>query len=256
MPFGAITPHIDVVQLLLYAFFAFFAGLIIYLRREDKREGYPLISERSPHVKVQGFPAIPAPKTFRLPHGGTVQAPRPEAPSVVSAVPSGSWPGAPLIPTGDPMRDGVGPSAYAQRADEPDMTFDTNEPKIVPLRVARDFTLASEDPDPRGMKVLGLDGGVGGSVCDLWVDRSEFILRYLEVAHAGGDARVLVPMNMVRIDERRREVKLRSVLGSQVMLAPGLKHADRITLREEDRICAYFAGGHLYATPQRQEPIL
>jgi photosynthetic reaction center H subunit len=256
MPFGAITPHIDVVQLLLYAFFAFFAGLIIYLRREDKREGYPLISERSPHVKVQGFPAIPAPKTFRLPHGGTVQAPRPEVPLAVSAVPSGSWPGAPLIPTGDPMRDGVGPAAYAQRADEPDMTFDTNEPKIVPLRVARDFTLASEDPDPRGMKVLGLDGGSGGTVRDLWVDRSEFILRYLEVENTGSDARVLVPMNMVRIDEGRREVKLRSVLGSQVMLAPGLKHADRVTLREEDRICAYFAGGHLYATPQRQEPIL
>mgnify|MGYP000491222488 CR=1 FL=1 len=61
---GAITGYIDVAQLVLYAFWIFFAGLIIYLRREDKREGYPLESERSGSVTVQGFPAVPAPKTF------------------------------------------------------------------------------------------------------------------------------------------------------------------------------------------------
>ena len=44
---GAITQYIDVAQILLYAFWIFFAGLLIYLRREDKREGYPLESERS-----------------------------------------------------------------------------------------------------------------------------------------------------------------------------------------------------------------
>ena len=38
-------------------------------------------------------------------------------------------------PTGDPMRDGVGPASYAQRADMPDLTFE-GLPKIVPLRVA------------------------------------------------------------------------------------------------------------------------
>ena len=37
----------------------FFAGLIYYLHRENKREGYPLESDRSPHIKVQGFPAMP-----------------------------------------------------------------------------------------------------------------------------------------------------------------------------------------------------
>ena len=39
---GAITSNIDVAQVVLYAFFVFFAGLIFYLRREDRREGYPL----------------------------------------------------------------------------------------------------------------------------------------------------------------------------------------------------------------------
>ena len=71
MSTGAITSHIDVAQVVLYAFWIFFAGLIIYIRREDKREGYPLESDRSGSIKVQGFPAMPEPKSYRLPHGGT-----------------------------------------------------------------------------------------------------------------------------------------------------------------------------------------
>ena len=39
---GSITGYIDVPQLVLYAFWIFFAALIYYLRQEDKREGYPL----------------------------------------------------------------------------------------------------------------------------------------------------------------------------------------------------------------------
>ncbi|MBP8290924.1 MAG: photosynthetic reaction center subunit H, partial [Chromatiaceae bacterium] len=60
---GALTSHLDVAQIVLYAFWLFFAGLIIYLRREDKREGYPLESDRS-QIKVVGFPSMPEPKTF------------------------------------------------------------------------------------------------------------------------------------------------------------------------------------------------
>ena len=47
METGAITGYIDVAQLVLYAFWIFFVGLIFYLRREDKREGYPLVSDRT-----------------------------------------------------------------------------------------------------------------------------------------------------------------------------------------------------------------
>jgi photosynthetic reaction center H subunit len=43
MPKGAITQYIDVAQVVLYVFWVFFFGLIFYLRREDKREGYPLV---------------------------------------------------------------------------------------------------------------------------------------------------------------------------------------------------------------------
>ena len=75
---GAITDYIDVAQVVLYVFWIFFAGLIVYLRREDKREGYPLESDRSGRVTVQGFPRIPAPKSFVLADGMTVFAPRVE----------------------------------------------------------------------------------------------------------------------------------------------------------------------------------
>jgi photosynthetic reaction center H subunit len=37
---------------------------------------------------------------------------------------------------------------------------------------------------------------------------------------------------------------------------PGLANPDQITLQEEDKIVAFYGGGHLYATPQRAEPLL
>jgi len=258
MSTGAITSYIDVAQLVLYAFWIFFAGLILYLRREDKREGYPLESDRSGRISVQGFPAIPKPKLFKLPHGGTFAAPNATKDTrEVRANPTGPWPGAPLEPTGNPMRDGVGPAAYANRADVPDLTVD-GAPKIVPLRVATDFSVAQRDPDPRGMQVVGADKAVGGVVTDVWVDRSEPQIRYLEVeASAGGVKRhVLLPINFARIDGGRRQVRVASILGRHFAEVPGLAHPDRVTLLEEDRICAYYAGGHLYATPARMGPLL
>lgn len=60
----------DFAQLALYAFWLFFAGLVIYLRREDKREGYPLQSDHGP---VQGWPAPPGAKEF-IPRPGTERA--------------------------------------------------------------------------------------------------------------------------------------------------------------------------------------
>jgi len=251
-----LTSYIDVPQMVLYAFWIFFAGLIWYLRREDKREGYPLESDRGGDVKVQGFPAMPEPKTFRLPHGGTVTAPRAESPEPpVKALPTGPWPGAPLQPTGDPMRDAVGPAAYAQRADKPDVTHEGHA-LIVPLRVARDFSTAPKSPDPVGMAVLGADGQVAGTVRDVWVDRGEVMARYFEVALTGAGGRnVLLPVAFSRVDGGRRQIRVNSILASQFAGVPPLQSPDSVTLREEDRITAYYAGGTLYATPARSEPI-
>lgn len=53
--------YIDGAQIMLYAFWLFFAALVYYLRREDKREGYPLDSPNGP---VEGFPGVPSKKTY------------------------------------------------------------------------------------------------------------------------------------------------------------------------------------------------
>jgi photosynthetic reaction center H subunit len=255
MKTGAVTSYIDVAQIALYAFWIFFAGLIFYLRREDKREGYPLESDRSGRVRVQGFPAIPSPKTFTLASGATVQAPRPERPArPILAQPIGSYLGAPLQPTGNPMLDAVGPSAYADRADHPDLTV-SGLPMIVPLRVAAGFTVAGKDPDPRGMEVYGADRELAGRVSELWIDRSEPQIRYLEVETTGA-RHVLLPITFAKIDAGRRRIAVKSILASQFATVPMIAHADQISLLEEDQITAYYGGGNLYATPARAEPFL
>ena len=49
---------------------------------------------------------------------------------------------------------------------------------------------------------------------------------------------------------------VKSILASQFADVPGIKNPDQITLLEEDKICAYYGGGTLYATPARAEPWL
>jgi photosynthetic reaction center H subunit len=253
---GAITSYIDVAQIALYVFWAFFAGLIYYLHGENKREGYPLESERSGHVNVQGFPSIPKPKTYLLRDGRTVHAPNGlREQRDLAAEPIGRWLGAPLEPTGNPMLDGVGPGAWAERADIADTTFE-GELRIVPLRHAPGYGLSKKDPNPIGMPVFGADDLVGGEVVDLWVDRSEAIFRYLEleVRTDAGPRRVLLPMNFSKVEKHR--VRVQSILSAQFAFVPATRLPEQITLLEEEKIMAYYGGGTLYATPQRQEPLL
>lgn len=254
---GAITQYIDVAQIALYAFWIFFAGLIYYLHQEDKREGYPLESDRSGgRVSVQGFPAVPRPKTFLLRDGRTVLAPNPQkSPQTLGGAPGVNHLGAPLEPIGNPMLASIGPGSYADRADIADTTAE-GDLRIVPLRSSPSFGVSSHDPDPRGLPVIGFDGLVAGTVTDLWVDRAEVIFRYLEVAvpTAAGTRSVLLPMNFSRIGSQR--VKVRSILASQFADVPGTRSPDSVTLLEEDKIMGYYGGGTLYATPQRQEPLL
>ena len=58
--------YMDLAQVTLYVFWIFFACLIFYLRREDKREGYPLDSTASGGGVVHGFPRMPDPKNYLL----------------------------------------------------------------------------------------------------------------------------------------------------------------------------------------------
>ncbi|MES2715677.1 MAG: photosynthetic reaction center subunit H [Pseudomonadota bacterium] len=255
---GAITANIDVAQVVLYMFWVFFAGLIYYLHRENKREGYPLESSSDiGRHRYEGFPSTPDPKTFTLANGEVWLAPGPN--SAIQPLQGGEAtsrvPGSPIVPIGNPMLAGVGPGAYAQRADVPDLTLE-GDLRIVPLRDAPGYDVAHQDPDPRGMQVLGADDKVGGIVVDLWVDKSEAIFRYIEVEvdAPAGKRRVLLPMNFARVS--RRFVKARSILADHFADVPGLRQPGRITRLEEEKVSAYYGAGTLYATPGRQEPLL
>ena len=46
MPPASFTGTFDLAELAFYVFVLFFLGLVYYLRREDKREGYPLETDR------------------------------------------------------------------------------------------------------------------------------------------------------------------------------------------------------------------
>lgn len=256
MTTGAITGNIDIAQMVLYAFWIFFAGLILYLRREDKREGYPLErDDRSPHTLSEGFPGRPDPKTFVLPHGGTRIAPvewKPGSRKVPNAEPAAAHIGAPLNPIGNPMLSGVGPGSWVDRPDQADLTID-GLPKIVPIRSDASYTIDPRDPDPRGHKVYGADGAVGGVVSDLWVDRSERMFRYVEVevSTATGPRKVLLPVNFSRI-RADGSIVVNAILGKHFADVPGLRNADQVTMLEEEKVTAYYGAGTLYATPARQ----
>jgi len=257
MPTGAITQYIDVAQLVLYAFWIFFAGLVLYLHRESKREGYPLeIEGNKGRVIAVGFPSLPKPKTYLLRSGRVVMAPNPQPDAQpYSAEPYSNTPGALLEPIGNPMLAAVGPGSYAMRPDIPDLTVH-DTPRIVPLRADTTLGIDSGDVDPRGLPVVGTDGAVAGVVRDLWIDRAEIIFRYIEVELAGAtDGRtVLLPMNFARV--KPRGIQVDSITGAQFADVPRTKSEVQITMLEEERVMAYYGAGTLYATPGRSEPLL
>jgi photosynthetic reaction center H subunit len=257
MESGTITSNIDVAQVTLYAFWVFFAGLIFYLRREDKREGYPLEADRAGRMKtLRGFPAFPGIKTFLTTHGPRQVPAAANDRALVAVVPVGAWPGAPMQPTGNPMLDGVGPASWADREDKPELSYE-GVPAIAPLRAMPVIAIESEDYDPRGMRVIAGDRKVAGEVVDVWVDRAEMLIRYLEIAVEGAaDRNVLVPMTMARVNSPRGAVTVRSIFARHFVDVPKTASPDQITKREEDKIAAYFAGGTLYASPERMGPVL
>lgn len=248
--------EIDVAFIALCLFFLFFAALVFYLRREDRREGFPAEEDGTGVLRSVGANIlIPTPKTYILFGGvGKRTAPtytgdkRPLALRRVSVAP-----GSPSEPTGNPLVDGVGPASYAERAKAPDLDSHLR-PKIVPLRVDPAFAIVRGDVDPRGLPVYGCDNKIAGKVSDVWVDRPEALIRYVEVELANGGGVRVVPMPMCRIKSQR--VLVDAVTAAQFADAPRLEKSDQITFYEEDRVSGYFGGGYLYATRARQEPLL
>ena len=257
---ASITSHIDVAQVVLYTFWLFFAGLIFYLRREDRREGYPLESELTGKPFDEDSLLIPSKKVFRLASGEETDSMRRDT-RELKLTPTQGWSGSPFEPTGDPMVDGVGPASWAERRDVVERTADGHA-KIAPMRNLPDFWVAKGDTDPRGLPVKGCDGKVAGTVTDLWIDHGEQMIRYLEVELGGGSLgegatadTVLLPMAMAKLTGYPAYVRVVSIRSDQFAGVPRIKTPDEVSLLEEEKVVAYYAGGHLYAEPSRMGPL-
>jgi photosynthetic reaction center H subunit len=106
------------------------------------------------------------------------------------------------------------------------------------------------------MLVLGVDRRVAGTVRDVWVDRAEWTIRYLEVALEGSGHSVLLPITMALINKSRRQVNVDAITAAQFAAVPRLERPDQVTFYEEERVVAYYGGGFLYAVPARAEPLI
>jgi photosynthetic reaction center H subunit len=249
----------DAAELAFLLFFGFFIALVFYLNKESRREGYPLEDEVTGAVEPDTRLFDGAKKSFPLPHGRGTYVPEDVARDDVNvpAVQAFRSHGAPWVPTGDAMADGMGPAAWANRSKYPDLTFD-GRPRIVPIAQSHELIISPNDPQLIGWPVIAADKQVVGKVSDIWVDQSEHIIRYLEVETTSGK-KVLAPMTVAAVqtkgffDDKPELVEIDAITAAQFDGVPALETAGIVTRYEEDRIQAYFGGGYMYATPERSE---
>ena len=166
--------------------------------------------------------------------------------------------GAPLVPTGNPMLDAIGPGSYAQRRDVPDLTMH-GKPKIVPLRLAAGFHVDHRDPDPRGMPVLGADGEPAGS-CQRAVGRPgravDRVLRSEPGRTVWQPSSVLLPVNFSTLSRSQGNIKVKAIYAHQFADVPALASdaADHRPGRRQDlRLLRW---RHAVCRCRRQEPFI
>lgn len=243
--------NFDLASVAIWGFWIFFALLIYYLQTENMREGYPLETEDGEASPNQGPFPVPSPKTFILPHGkGEVTVPSVENEAAhrrdnlpMERVDASG--GFPMMPTGDPMVDGVGPASWTPRRDEPELDAHGHA-KITPMSGHEDF-IVSAGNDPRGLPVLSRDDQVVGHVTDIWIDAGEQEVRYLEYELEAeyGTGKRLVPITMTRV--RSRWVQVRSLNREHFAGVPQIAAPGQITKLEEEKVQAWYAGGTLYS---------
>ena len=152
----------DVAELAFLLFFGFFhRRWWLYLNKErPPRRGSVLEDEQEP----ARFPRLAAclmatRKSCKLRNGrGTYVPERCSARDDinVAGVQGFRSAGAPWVPTGDPMKDGMGPAAWANRSKYPDLTFD-GRPRIVPIAQSHELIIAPNDPQLIGWPVMAAD---------------------------------------------------------------------------------------------------
>ena len=243
--------NFDLASAAIWLFWIFFAGLVIYLQTENMREGYPLRDDNDEVPANESLLPLPKEKTFKLRDGrGELTVPSREYEDAkmrtdLALAQSSSATGSPWNSTGDAMADGVGPASWVPRRDAPELDAHGHA-KIKPMSSLDDFRI-SAGRDPRGLPVVGRDGEVVGRIIDMWVDVPEQMVRFLTIdlnPEGTGKTR-LIPMNLAKIGTDR--VVVRSMTESSWAGVPATKSSQEVTLLEEEKIMAYFAGGNMYA---------
>lgn len=252
--FRNVTQYIDLPQAAFWVFFLLFVGMCLYLRRNDKREGYPMYASPFTPQRLLGFPLPPPPHTYLLNEGGTTDTPHLYEQAGPRGTPFRKFDGTPYTPSGNPLTACLGPGAWVMRRDEP-MQTEKHEPVLKPLRELEDWWIDEDETDPRGMTVFDWRWHPVGRVHDIWVDRAIRIMRLLEVELHDG-SRVLVPIYHTNINERTREIHVTSLHAHQFHGIPMPARDNLITAREDERLNAYFAAGRFYRASDLTDPQL
>jgi photosynthetic reaction center H subunit len=245
--------NFDLASLAIWSFWGFFAFLIYYIQTENMREGFPRETEDGATASTAGLFGLPAPKTFRLPHGrGTVTVPSAENEAAhrrhdLALARTAVSDGFPHTPTGHAMADGVGPASWTPRRDEPELDGHGHN-KIVPMSRLKGFQI-SAGRDPRGLPVQAADLEVVGRVSDMWIDAPEQLVRYLEIDLNSG-AKRLVPVTLAKVWEDR--VRVNAIASDSFEAIPATRSATEVTKLEEDKISGFVAGGWMYDAPKRK----
>lgn len=148
-----ILGNLDLASISLWLFFIFFVGLVIWIQRENQREGYPLVDEDGSQADAGSVFPNPSDKTFKLPHGrGDYTVPSGQTAErtdidgkLTKEFDSGGFP---FDPKGDPLADGVGPASWAPRRDEPELDGH-GHPKIIPMSGSESFRVSAGRDPPR-----------------------------------------------------------------------------------------------------------
>lgn len=240
----------DLASLAIWGFWLFFAALIYYLQTENMREGYPLENEDGEQSPNQGPFPLPKAKTFKTFDGREITVPSAENEAAhrrenLAMEKVAVSEGFPQVPTGDPMVDGLGPAAWVPREDVPELDAH-GHPKIQPMAGHDDF-FVSAGYDPRGMPVLSKDDQVVAHVSDMWIDPAEHEVRYLEIELESehGSGKRLLPITLARVTSRW--IAVNSLHSSRFDGVPQIATAGQVSKLEEEKICAWYAGGTLYS---------
>jgi sporulation protein YlmC with PRC-barrel domain len=100
------------------------------------------------------------------------------------------------------------------------------EGQVVPMREAKDFRIAKDDPDVRKWNVFGADGERVGVVSEMLVDPAAMKIRYLDVDLADDlftlkeDRHVLIPMEHAELRERGKDVWVKGLRAREVARLP------------------------------------